>query len=370
MPSCVFHHPFPVEPGGRSGSSVRPYRMRRAFESIGYDVIDVTGRGAERRRRAAAALERIDAGEEVAFAYSETHTLPTLLTERHHLPTFPNLDHGFLAALKARGVPVGLFYRDLHWRFEQFRHAPLHQRLVSIPLFRYDWRRYRGFVDVLFLPSAAMAAHLPGPWPADRTMALPPGAPIVPSAAPEASRNDGDGPRLLYVGGVTPPLYDLTPLFAMLAANPHARLTLCTRASEWARHASAYAVPPNATVVHDTGEGLRRHFGEADLFAILWRPNPYLDFAMPVKLFEAIGHGLPIVTTSGTSTAEFVRANGVGWVVDQVAEFTGLLEAIAADRSQLDAVRDRVREVARDHTWEARAQTVARRLTSVRRVTR
>lgn len=38
-------------------------------------------------------------------------------------------------------------------------------------------------------------------------------------------------------------------------------------------------------------------------FGLFWQPSAYLDFAMPVKVFEALGYGVPLVTTAGTTRA-------------------------------------------------------------------
>jgi glycosyltransferase involved in cell wall biosynthesis len=363
VPSCIFHHPFPIRPDGRSGSGVRPYRMRQAFRDTGYDVLDVSGDGRTRAAAAREALRRVRDGERFDFVYSETHTLPTLLTEAHHVPTHPNLDHGLFSALRRAGVPIGLFYRDLHWRFEQYRHASTQHRLVAPPLYRYDWWRYRRSVDVLFLPSMEMAAHLPSPWPADRIVPLPPGVQIVDDTPSLSQPSEGATPlRLFYVGGVTAPLYDLRPLFDMLGSTPAASLTLCCREDEWRRQRAGYTVPPNVHVVHAAGAELLPLYREADAFAILWRQNPYLSFAMPVKLFEALGHGLPVITTPGTAVSAFVRERGVGWLVDTAGSFVELASRLARDPGMLSSMRDQVRSVAQTETWEARARTVASHL--------
>ena len=46
--------------------------------------------------------------------------MPTLLTEPHHFPTHPLLDFGFFRYVKKQGIPIGLFYSDIFWKFEDY----------------------------------------------------------------------------------------------------------------------------------------------------------------------------------------------------------------------------------------------------------
>ena len=361
----VFHHPFPVRADGTSGSQVRPYQMLSAFEALGYEVEVVIGHGLERRQAVERIRRDLKKGRRFAFAYSESHTIPTLLTEPHHVPTFPFLDFKFLAFLKRRNVPVGLFYRDVHWRFDQYRAAPLLQRLVSVPLYHYDWHQYLKTVDHLFLPSLAMAAHLPTDWPRHRLSALPPGIPpSFAATAPATEVQVGKELNLFYVGGVKPPLYDLSPTFDYLRDLEHASLTLCCRQQEWQQVAEHYSVPPNVTVVHASGRGLEPYYQQADLFAVLWQPHPYLAFAMPVKVFEALGQALPVVTTPNTETARFVEKEATGWVVASRDAFSQLLSTLQKQPEHLRRKRQDLLAAQAEHTWQARAQQVVDTLTA------
>ena len=362
-PAIIFHHPFPVTAGGTSGSQVRPYQMLNAFESLDYEVEAVVGYGKERQTTIKRLRQEITKGRRFAFAYSESHTIPTLLTEPHHVPTFPFLDFRFLAFLKRQRIPVGLFYRDVHWRFDQYQQAPWLQRLVSIPLYHYDWQQYTKVVDHLFLPSLAMAAHLPSAWSRASVSALPPGMPPALTAAePTIPAAEGQL-RLFYVGGVKPPLYDLQPTFDYLRDLEQVTLTLCCRREEWQHAQASYAVPSNVAVVHASGRDLAPYYAQTDFFAILWQPHPYLDFAMPIKVFEALGQALPIVTTPGTETARFVEAEDIGWVVASRDALKQLLHTLREDPERLRDKKRKLLAVRSKHSWQARAQQVATTLT-------
>ena len=58
-------------------------------------------------------------------------------------------------------------------------------------------------------------------------------------------------------------------------------------------------------------------------------PHEYRDFAAPLKLFEYIGNGKPIIATEGTFVGDVVTRDKLGWTVKaSVEEFTALLEQL------------------------------------------
>lgn len=360
----IFHHPLPLPTESSSGSRVRPLRLLAAFQALGYDVAVVAGDGSERQAAIAAVRAQAAAGEHFAFLYAEPPNAPLLWLNRQQSHRFQ--DYGLWRWCQAQSIPVGLFYRDVHWRFDQYKIATSwRKRAVTIPLYWADWLSYQLCVDHLFLPSLAMAAHLPSRWPATRLSALPPGCTIATTPHPHQT----DIPlKLFYVGGVQPPLYDLRPMFTAVEALTGVQLTVCCRAAEWAAVRDLYA-PFDATkiqIIHAQGDGLARYYAETDLFGLFWRPYAYLDFAMPVKLFEALGYGVPLVTTAGTETARFVAREGLGWVVTTEEEFRSLLLRLRDERSALAAQRQQLATARQRHTWLARAQLVTELLTGDR----
>ena len=364
--SVIFHHPGPVIADGKSGSQVRPYRLLDAFYKSGFEVEAVVGYGAERRRAINRIIADLAKGRRFEFLYSEARSIPTLLTERNRLPAYPILDFRFLSRIRAAKIPLGLFYRDVFWRFQAYRTMlPLAGRMLTVPLYWYDWWWYRHVVDHLFLPSRGMAAHLPTAWPASRISALPPGC--IPTGREHLQVSKHDKSRnlqLLYVGGIQPPTYDLRPLFECVAQVGSLRLIVCCRLDEWVKWQDYYAhlVCDRVEVVHVFGNALANLYLDADVFALLRSPDAYLDFAVPVKLFEAIGYALPIVTTAGTEAARLVSEQDLGWVVASPSELAALLTKIAEDR---DLVREKAASVllaAQQQSWRSRVHEIAKQL--------
>ncbi len=370
--TVIFHHPGPVASKGQSGSQVRPWRLLEAFRTAGYDVEPVIGYGAERQRNIKRLLGELAQGRPFSCVYAESRSIPTLLAEKHRLPLYPRMDFQFLRTLRQAGVPVGLFYRDVFWRFDMYRGMlPWPARAITVPLYHYDWWWYQRVVNHLFLPSTSMATHLPTAWPSHRLSALPPGA--VLSAVPHGQLPT-TAPRplqLLYVGGVQPPTYDLEPLFAVVSSGVDFKLTLCCRPNEWQRMKVRYAPLLNERVeiVHQAGEALTNLYGCADLFVLLWKPYAYLDFAVPVKVFESIGYGVPILTLAGTEAARIVEQYDLGWVAPDTLGIAPLLRRLAAHPELIEQKRRSMLTARERHTWLARVEEITLRLASYRQKT-
>lgn len=382
-PVMIFHVAYRLDPEATSASGIRPLKMRRAFEAIGYRVIEISGRHPERREQIERVRAQIRGGLRVDFVYSENATAPTGLGEPVTPATSLTRDIRFLRFCRRSGIPVGLFYRDIYWNF------PIYTEVLSWPMYaimralhRRDLRGYRRAGIDIYLPSMEMAEWVPIIDPA-RFRELPPGCEIRdpaphggaagpgataarPAAADPAAAADRSGAerpplRLLYVGGLGD-TYRLHESVRAIAGREGVSLTICTREAEWQQRESEYRelMAPNIRVVHRSAEGLRELYDEANAALLAVEPIVYWTFAVPVKLFEYLGNGKPVLASEGSFSGRFVRDQGVGWTVPYGgAEFGELLDRLVADPAELQRVTERAREVRHEHTWEARAHRVA-----------
>ena len=361
----VFHAPFPLQPDRVAASMLRPLAMRQAFADLGYRIMDVTGYAAQRRRAMARVRAAIAAGSRIEFVYSENATIPNALTEPRHLPVHPVLDAAVFRHCQRSGVPVGVFYRDVYWRFPRFREGinPILEAGLQVA-YRSELMAFDKVGLHLFLPSQAMARHVPHVGRA-RMSALPPGAPDVePSGAcgQDDGGDDGGDLELLFVG-VLQDNYRLDACFRAVTSTPGTRVTLCVRQETWEASREHYAplLPEGrAQVVHRSGPELEPLYRRADLGVLFSEPNPYWDFAVPYKLYEYLAHELPVIAVRGTQTGRLVEEMGIGWVLDYDAgALRDLLRRLREAPEEIEAVRRRMREVLPDQTWKARARTVA-----------
>ena len=372
----IFHAPFPLQPDRVAASMLRPLAMRRAFADLGYRVMNVTGYAAQRRRAMTRVRAALAAGARIEFVYSENATIPNALTEPRHLPVHPLLDAAFFRHCRRSGVPVGVFYRDVYWRFPRFREGinPVLEAGLQAA-YRSELMAFERVGLHLFLPSQAMARHVPHVDPV-RMSALPPGAPDV-----AATRRDSDGwddggdedgkeLELLFVG-VLQDNYRLDACLRAVIATPGTRVTLCVRQETWETSRDHYAplLPAGrAQVVHRSGAELEPLYRRADLGVLFTEPNPYWDFAVPYKLYEYLAHELPVIAVRGTQTGRLVEEMGIGWVLSYDAgALSDLLRHLREAPEEIEAVRRRMREVLPDQTWQARARTVVQVLGATER---
>ena len=357
---CIFHVPNYVDPKGLSGSNVRPYQMAEAFRNNGYIVDMIMGYGRDRKAQIAEIKRKISNGVKYDFLYSESSTMPTLLTERHHLPVYPFLDFGFLKFCKRKGIKIGLFYRDIYWKFPLYREKmnPV-KAYIATKMYQYDLCQYNRLLDVLFLPSIDMKRYI-----SEITDSLPI-HPLPPGTCPvnKITRRDDldDTLRLIYVGGISRDVYDLTNLLKSVVSTPGTELTICCREKDWAAEKEYYECFLNERIkiVHTWGDGLKPYYSQADMSCLVTNQSDYRSFCMPIKLFEYLAFQKPVFITDGSAGAEFVRANGMGVVVRQDEEsIKSALRDILSHRDKIREISHHMEEVSRNHSWSVRAQTV------------
>jgi glycosyltransferase involved in cell wall biosynthesis len=363
---CVYHVPYPINAGTTVGGQVRASKMLAALQDWG-EVWTVSGTSAQRRRMIRQVRRAISSGVHFDFCYSESSTMPTILTDPHHLPLHPLMDLEFMAWLRRRGVPVGLFYRDIYWKFPVYDQSgvPGYQRFVAKTAYHYDLLGYRKALDVLFLPSLRMGEYV-DVGPTVRKVALPPGHDID-ALPPEPSSSPLS---LFYVGGVGP-LYQMQELFAAVSSLPQVKLVICTRPAEWQAQKKDYqsVMGPNISVVHANGKAaLAPYFAAANVALMVFKPDEYRDFAAPLKLFEYIGNGKPIMATTGTLAGDIIGRDRIGWVVDyDREEISGVLRRLSEHPEEVTATHQRVMATRDRHTWNARVDELSQTLAEMDR---
>jgi hypothetical protein len=283
--------------------------------------------------------------------------VPHAFDGQTHLPG-PSPDLHLARAARRHGIRSGLFYRDMYWRF--LAPSGLRERAIAAlyaPFYRAELRAYAATYDVLFAPTASLLADAPEVRGA-RIVPLPPGAHLRPLTVPAAPRTPG---LVVHVGGVTDArgVYDLEPLVRGAEAAGALVRFIC-RPGEWAAARSHYEPAPGLAVHHATGAEKDALLATADLAGLVFARHAYRERAFPVKLFEYLGAGLPILASGPSEAADFVAAEEVGWAVEPTpAAVADLLAALARDPGAIAAARARIPAVLAAHTWEARVATVA-----------
>ncbi|AOZ73302.1 hypothetical protein BK816_08450 [Boudabousia tangfeifanii] len=362
MTTVVYHTPYPLNPNATAASGIRPVKMRQAFENLGCEVIDLTGDAKTRKQALKGLLQDLQAGRQIDLCYSESANIPNTLCEPKHYPPHPFLESRIFTALHQAGVPTGLFYRDVYWRFPDYEKAVGKPMATALrQLFQWDLGVYRRNVDRLFVPSLLMAENIPG-YPLDQAVALPPGSQI------RDTNTVTDGVRILYIGAVSAH-YQNELLFQAVAQTPGVELVVCTTKESWAAVGDKFAkyLSDRVRVVHKSGDELNELYEWATICSVFMEPVDYWAFAQPMKVYEYLGAGKPMIASEGTMVSQFVSESGTGWTIPyEVSALTDLLERLRDNPDEIVQVANRVKNVRQDHTWEARAQLVIDTLTSLR----
>ena len=370
MDKILFHYPRKLVGSPKSGSEVRPIEMLKAFRSIGFTVDEVAGTLTDRteviRRLMTSPPDKL---VQYAFLYAEADTTPPIVRDKTYSLKKVLADLSIFNKARKFGVPVSLFYRDIHWRFSIYRSSVgWYKRMVMTPLYRWELSFYSKSIDCLFLPSLEMMSSFPRYNHFESVVALPPGCRIVEPDATNVCRTSKDL-HLIYVGNIVPPLYDIRPLVACVNKLPGVSLTVCCREKEWNALSGMYSPLLNnrIMIVHKNGEELADVYRQSHISMLFYPPYEYRRFAMPVKLFEALSYGVPIIASGNTAVSNFVQAENVGWTASSEEDLLRLLSCLRDNRSEVDAMSDQVRQVRFRHTWEERARKVARVLSAIRR---
>ena len=109
-------------------------------------------------------------------------------------------------------------------------------------------------------------------------------------------------------------------------------------------------------------ERLGETLAQATVLCIPHPPNDYMDVALPVKLFDSMAAGRPLVVTPRTETAAVVRDLEVGVVArgDGVDDVAASIVELVSDEATVRALGQRARAAAeRDFDWRLVGDRIA-----------
>ena len=359
---CIYHYPGEIVASG-IGSALRPHKRLEAFIQRGDEVDVVSGTSAERKRIMKQIREKICSGAKYDFLYAEDRNIPYALSDDDHLPRHPFADISFIGYCRRKGIPIGLFYRDVYWKFPLYKKAlPFVKRTLSIMAYQWEAKRLEHAINILYLPSNLMKQYIFGRI---ESHELPPGCTIVHQ---EGNRTvTADPLEIFYVGSISSDLYNIKTFCEAVKATEGVNLTICTPQTQWNEMQEYYqtALCDRITIVHKRGKELESYYMNADIFSCCIENNEYRQFAMPLKVFESIGYGKPILATMDNAVAALVDREGCGWTVEYSKEkICAFLEWIKTHPEEIRIKTQKVRNIAQNHTWQCRAQQVADELTN------
>jgi hypothetical protein len=262
-------------------------------------------------------------------------------------------DIAFLGLARALGIPVITYVRDAYQLFDDYGTGSGLRGWVGRALFRPAIRALRAVSTRLAFPTNGLARAVLGDSATDAVL-LPPGAP-APFDVPMAP----DARRLLFVGDARLPSQGADRLIRSVGVARDAGMAV--ELTVVCRPGQEPPGPRPAWLRIERAEGV----GIAALLSgvvatVIPRPrNPYNDLALPIKLFDYLAYGRPLLVTDCVEQAAIVRDADCGVVTDDSVDalVAGIGELLAAD----DATRSR---------WSANAVRAAEHQSWGRRAAR
>jgi glycosyltransferase involved in cell wall biosynthesis len=354
MKKIIFHYPGPFYESLNTGEKKRPKKICEAFSQLGYEVVRMIGSRSERKK----VFDKIkDSISDFSFIYSENSTLPLgLCGDNNHLPTCNSVDYQLFKVAHKNGIPIGVFYRDFYWQYPPFKKEIGYLKyFVSLPYYQKEVSIYKKYADCIFVPSAESIDWLPIKRNEKKLQPLPPGEEL------HDLRNisEKDKINLIYVGSIMPPKYNMSQLFNDIGkySKTQLTLTLVTREDDWKKYSTFYSIPDNVSYRQAQGDELKELYLEADIALYYLDPDPYTKIRLPIKLFEAIGFGLPLICYGDTAVSRFVIDNQIGWTSGG-KENSNIFEELINNPSSLIEKKENVRKIRDQHTWRNRAEQV------------
>lgn len=368
MNKCIFYLPYKLDKLAAGARMLRPRKMMQAFRDIGYKVYVIEGVSSERRKKIKKIKARIRSGERYDFMYTESHTEPTLLTDPHHMPTHPFLDFGFFEFVRKQGIPIGLFYCDIYWKFAAYgSDLPAWKRKAALLSYRYDIMQYKRLLSAFFVPDKKMCNYLEEKTLTDISSELPPGADDirVERINAKAHFSEKEPLCLFYVGGLGSH-YQILEFVKAVVSVKECELVICCREPEWKKEEPTFKpyLCDRIKVVHKASDELKPFYEKADICSLMFMRDEYIDMAKPFKAYEYLAYEIPVLSTKGTAIGDFVESNDIGWSIpfeaDQIAE---ILRYVIANPVVLEKKRKNCINTKRENLWKSRTRQVADVLT-------
>lgn len=332
-----------------SGSSVRPKKIYDAFNNLRYEVKMLSGlqnRMKERWKNAWRFFKDIRK-EEYDLCYVESPSGPI----------FNFCDHLLLFYIaKVKKIPVGFFYRDAFWKFAQWYNLGRLKKTIIDLMHKFDWMILKITCTKIYFPSDTMAEL----FEFKNKDVLPPGGAVIDNNL--ASFNNYM--NCIYVGGVSERYGTeiLLKAFDIVNSIYNREITLTLICREEIDIIKKYK--KHKWLKFHTGisgeENLKRFYENADLAIIPFKRDIYMDFAIPIKMFEYMANRKPIIATNCIELSKFIDKNSIGIITEDNAESLakGIIEFFNMDLLDRNKFYTNLNEAINENTWEKRAEQI------------
>jgi glycosyltransferase involved in cell wall biosynthesis len=267
-------------------------------------------------------------------------------------------------------IPVGLLLKRTGARVVYDVHEDTRQEELSLRKDRPWWARLRGGVwallegaaglmlDAFVCATPTIARH----FPPRRTVTVQ-NFPLVEDAAEHRPAYQSRPPRLAYVGGLTAirGVREMVRTLEQLPASLGVRLTLAGRFDPPQLRAEMERLPGWRQVDFLgwlSAQQVRAVLTEARAGLVVLHPEPIYLQAQPVKLFEYMAAGLPVIASDFPAWRKIIRGVGCGLLVDPLdpAAIARAADYLLTHPHEAETMGQRGRQAVRDFfNWDREA---------------
>ena len=371
MNKILVYFPYPLR-DAKSGSAVRPRKMIAAFREYadinGFELIEIYGDSKERKRKIKEFKSKVNP-KDVLMCYMENATIPLWLTDNDHIPRNPFLDLSFLKYLQKHKIPLGIFYRDAYWLFDDEYPVKGIKKAVMKTIFRIEKKVFEKYSERIYLPSIEMNRHLG--FTSHKVAGLPPGS--EKNFLYDTKLNNKSLLNMIYVGAISEKMGLSNLLNAIRLVNESevsCKLLLVCREEDYNFYKQDIINLENLGLVevrHAFGEELYSLYENMDIAIIPREKNVYNDFAVPVKLFEYLSFGLPVVATDNDAVANIINAGLYGLIVkSNPKDLSDGIIKMGNRELRVNIKENILKDVPKKHLWIHRAEKVVNELSKAK----
>ena len=261
-------------------------------------------------------------------------------------------DYIFLNALKKKGVPLYPYIRDLYWQYPGT--LQYEKKWFKYSQREYGW--YRKNATALLFPSKLMSDTVNFP----EKYVLPPAG----DASRCLNREIPDTKNITCVAGLSPKLgidILLDAMAIVIKAHPDAHCTIVGHGDR--KYIEEGKNMGYVTFITDKAyEDIPRILANSYATVIPHPIIPHNDFAMPVKLFDYMSSGRPIIATNCAAQAKFIKENDIGIITDDNPESLaeGILKLLDNRALTVRYGENALLSLKNKHSWDHRAKELIR----------
>ena len=261
-------------------------------------------------------------------------------------------DYIFLNMLVKREIKIFPFLRDLFWLYPE----GLNRDTRSDKYCQREYNWYLKNATALLYPTKIMADTVDFP----EKYALPPAGDPSRCLNPEIP----DNKNMTFVGGIYPKMGINLLVEAMgivVEDHPDAHCTIVGHGDE--KIINRWKNKNYVTFMTDkTYKDIPHILSETYATVLPWLIIPHNDITVPLKLFDYMSSGRPIVATNCRGMANFIKENDIGIITDDNPE--SLAEGISKLLNNRDLAvrygRNAFLAVKNKHSWVHRARELIR----------